>query len=77
MTTRSQIKDFLRGHLRAAPTAAEDLLRFADWRRVAAQELEARATRIVQALDDDALKAIASGEIDLPEVVREVAAEKT
>ncbi|WP_262191525.1 hypothetical protein [Pseudomonas aeruginosa] len=36
-----------------------------DWQRIARQELERRATSIVQALDDAILEAIAAGTLDM------------
>ena len=36
-----------------------------DWQRIARQELERRATSIVQALDDATLEAIAAGTLDM------------
>ncbi|ASM79314.1 hypothetical protein VITFI_CDS3537 (plasmid) [Vitreoscilla filiformis] len=51
------------------------LLEVSDWERIARQELERRATRIVQSLDDGTLEAIASGSLDVRAVCRQVADE--
>ncbi|AWE68531.1 hypothetical protein CSC32_5867 [Pseudomonas aeruginosa] len=51
------------------------LLEVSDWERIARQELERRATRIVQSLDDRTLEAIASGLLDVRAVCRQVADE--
>lgn len=47
-----------------------------DWQRIARQELERRATSIVQALDDATLEAIAAGEIDMRAMCRQVLEEQ-
>lgn len=46
-----------------------------DWQRIARQELERRATSIVQALDDATLEAIAAGTLDMRAMCRQVADE--
>lgn len=46
-----------------------------DWQRIARQELERRATSIVQALDDATLEAIAAGTLDMRAMCRKVADE--
>jgi hypothetical protein len=68
-------RDILKGFAHRNEAALEQLASFTDWRRVAGQELERRATAIVQALDDDTLKAIAAGDIDFQKLCRDVLAE--
>ena len=46
-----------------------------DWQRIARQELERRATSIVQALDYATLEAIAAGTLDMLAMCRQVADE--
>ena len=46
-----------------------------DWQCIARQELEHRATSIVQALDDAILEAIAAGTLDMRVMCRQVADE--
>ena len=58
-------KDVLRGYGRANEAALVSLLEVQDWQRIARQELERRATSIVQALDDATLESIAAGDIDM------------
>ncbi|HCK4813451.1 TPA: hypothetical protein N0H39_005001 [Pseudomonas aeruginosa] len=60
---------------RVDETALASLLEVSDWERIARQELERRATRIVQSLDDRTLEAIASGLLDVRAVCRQVADE--
>ena len=50
---------------RANEAVLASLMDVQDWQRIARQELERRATSIVQALDDATLKAIAAGELDM------------
>lgn len=71
------LKDFLRGFGRNNQEALQRLSRFDDWRRVAATELERRATQLVESLDDETLRPIAAGDIDLNAVCRDVASELT
>jgi hypothetical protein len=49
------------------------LLDWKEWKRFAEQELERRATIVIQALSETALTAIASGQIDMAEICFEVA----
>jgi len=60
-TTTEALSEVLRGYGRADETALASLLEVSDWERIARQELERRATSIVQALDDATLEAIAAG----------------
>ena len=74
-TTTEALSEVLRGYGRADETAFASLLEVSDWERIARQELERRATRIVQSLDDGTLEAIASGSLDVRAVCRQVADE--
>ena len=74
-TTTETLSEVLRGYGRADETALASLLEVSDWERIARQELERRATRIVQSLDDGTLEAIASGSLDVRAVCRQVADE--
>ncbi len=49
-TTTEALSEVLRGYGRADETALASLLEVSDWERIARQELERRATSIVQAL---------------------------
>ena len=74
-TTPEALSEVLRGYGRADEAALASLLEVSDWERIARQELERRATRIVQSLDDGTLEAIASGSLDVRAVCRQVADE--
>ena len=74
-TTTEARSEVLRGYGRADEAALASLLEVSDWERIARQELERRATRIVQSLDDGTLEAIASGSLDVRAVCRQVADE--
>lgn len=74
-TTTEALSEVLRGYGRTDETALASLLEVSDWERIARQELERRATRIVQSLDDGTLEAIASGLLDVRAVCRQVADE--
>lgn len=60
---------------RANEAALASLMDVQDWQRIARQELERRATSIVQALDDATLEAIAAGTLDMRAMCRQVADE--
>jgi hypothetical protein len=70
--TADALKDVLRGYGRQSREDLQRLRLFDGWQRVAAQELERRATQIVQVLDEDSLRAIAAGDIDFQAVCSEV-----
>ena len=74
-TITEALSEVLRGYGRADEAALASLLEVSDWERIARQELERRATRIVQSLDDGTLEAIASGSLDVRAVCRQVADE--
>jgi hypothetical protein len=75
MNPTDATKEVLRGYGRTNEAALVSLLDVQDWQRIARQELERRATSIVQALDDEALNAIASGSLDMRALCQTVAAE--
>ena len=72
MTTAAEAtKDILLGYGKRDQAALASLLEGQDWQRIARQELERRATSIVQVLDVDALEAIASGAMDMRAVCQQ------
>ncbi len=73
--TTEDLHSLLRGFAHRNEAALERLAHFPDWQRVAAAELERRATSVVQSFDDETLQAIAAGTLDLPSVCRAVAGE--
>ena len=70
-------KEVLRGYARANEAALASLLDVQDWPRIARQELERRATSIVQALDSANLEAIASGALDMQFMCQQVVADSS
>lgn len=74
-TTTETAKEVLRGYGRANEAALASLMDVQDWQRIARQELERRATSIVQALDDATLEVIAAGTLDMRAMCRQVADE--
>ena len=75
MNPTDATKEVLRGYGRTNEAALVSLLDVQDWQRIARQELERRATSIVQALDDTTLEAIAAGTLDMRAMCRQVADE--
>ena len=73
--TTETAKEVLRGYGRANEAALASLMDVQDWQRIARQELERRATSIVQALDDATLEAIAAGTLDMRAMCQQVADE--
>lgn len=73
--TAEHVKDYLRGYASRGADALKQLAAFGGWQRLAQRELERRAYRLIEAFDDDMLRAIAKNEIDLPTLCREVGAE--
>ena len=69
------LTEVLRGYVRTDNAALASLLDVSDWQRIARQELERRATRVVQSLDHETLEAIATGAVDVGTVCRQVADE--
>jgi len=69
------LTEVLRGYGRTDEAALASLLDVSDWQRIARQELERRATRVVQSMDRDTLEAIATGVLDVGAVCRQVAEE--
>lgn len=74
----TDLKDIAQGYLRAycaeGVAALKLLAGVPDWQGLARRELERRATLLVQFLDDDLLRSIAAGEIDIPALCREIVA---
>ena len=76
MTNQSEhaVMALLRGFGRGNEAVLDQLADVPDWPRLARAELERRATRIVQTLDEDTLSAVADGTIDFSDLCRRVAA---
>jgi hypothetical protein len=70
-----QLKEVLRGYSRGDILRLDTLASIENWPVVAADELQRRATRVVQVLDDATLTSIASGDLDVVAVCQELCAE--
>jgi hypothetical protein len=62
----------LTGYLGRDPAHREALRNFPEWPRLARQELERRGARFLEVLPDDALHAIAQGQIDLADLAGKI-----
>ena len=71
-----QTRDYLRGFGSHGGDALRQLAAFDGWQRLAQQELEHRAYRLIQCFDDDILQAIKNGQIDIPSLAVEIANNK-
>jgi hypothetical protein len=64
------LTDYLTGYTRNNPAARAHIINYPDWQRTARLELDRRAARLLEGLPDEEVRAIAEGEISLPELVR-------
>lgn len=71
----NRICDYLRGYGRQNISALESLAQFGMWGVVAQCELLARASRFIKILDENELRAVAGGEVNLVDLANRVAAE--
>jgi hypothetical protein len=70
------VEDVVRGYGKANAAGLATLMEVEDWQRIARQEIERRATGIVQVLENATLRGIAAGEIDMRAVCRQVLEEQ-
>ncbi len=70
------VEDVVRGYGKANAAGLTTLMEVDDWQRIARQEIERRATGIIQVLEDATLRGIAAGEIDMRAVCRQVLEEQ-
>lgn len=68
------LADILRGYAHADPASLAALQQLDNWPDIARREIERRATRIIEALDDETLRAIAEGTVDFNAACRDAAA---
>ena len=64
--------DYLTGYGRGQPEKLQQLMAFDDWQRLARSELERRRMALVGMLDSELLEAIASGDIYVDRIARDV-----
>lgn len=69
-------KEYLRGYKSNGSNALMQLVIFEGWQRLAREELERRANRLMHCFDDDILQAIVTGQIDVRNLANEVNDEK-
>ncbi|WNO10524.1 hypothetical protein [Teredinibacter sp. KSP-S5-2] len=62
---KEQLGHYLNGYGRSQPQRLKDLTSITNWNKLAEQELQRRATQIIQNLDEQMLNAIAEGKIQL------------
>lgn len=67
--TRIDLGHFLSGYARHTLADLEDLKTYTDWQDAAQKLLQRRQTRLLEALDTQALTAIANGQIDLGKTI--------
>lgn len=66
------LKALVQGYAESTPTALQELQSVTDWRMPAALELQRRATRLLNNLDEATLRQIANGDIDLLAICKAV-----
>lgn len=65
-----RLAHYLAGYVRNRPENLEQVLHYPDWQRMARLELDRRATRLLELFSEDELRAIAQGDVSLPDLVR-------
>lgn len=65
-----RLAHYLAGYVRNKPENLAQVLNYPDWPRMAKLELDRRATRLLELLSEQELRAIAQGDVSLPDVVR-------
>lgn len=73
-TMEKEVSEVLGGYAKADLRGLLSLAESNDWRALAAWEATRRAARMLELFDDQTLKAIASGEIDMQALCRQAAA---
>ena len=63
---------YLTGYIGQEPARREQVRSFPDWPDRARRELDRRSARLLEALPDDALRAIARGEVDLVDLAGKI-----
>jgi hypothetical protein len=72
MTEAQQsVKDYMTGFGRVNQKGLQHLATYPDWKRVAYDELQRRASSFVRNLTDDDLIAISKGEVDIGQISKE------
>ncbi|MCL2076041.1 MAG: hypothetical protein FWH15_06335 [Betaproteobacteria bacterium] len=72
--TEQRLLDYLAGYTRNNPNNLAHVIEYPDWQRMARHELDRRAARMLETLQDDELRAIATGSINLADLARRLPA---
>ncbi len=67
-----RLSDYLTGYGQGHPEKLQQLMAFDEWQRLARSELERRRMALVGMLDSELLEAIASGDIYVDRIARDV-----
>ncbi|SFF14587.1 hypothetical protein [Paracidovorax wautersii] len=67
--TNDKIADYLTGYTRNNPAGKELIETYPDWARLAQNELDRRAAKLLEVFGAEELQAIASGQASLPDIV--------
>ena len=65
-----RLTDYLAGYVRNSPESLAQVLHYPDWQRMAGLELDRRATRLLELFSEEELRAIAQGDVSLPDLAR-------
>lgn len=68
-STAENITDYLSGFVRNNPAGKELVETYPDWARLAQNELDRRAAKLLEVFGAEELQAIASGRVSLPDLV--------
>ena len=66
------LTNYLAGFVKNSPDNMELVLQYPDWQRMARLALDRRATRLLELFSDAELRAIAEGDVSLPDLVRKL-----
>lgn len=69
---QQSVTDYMTGFGRANKKELQHLATYPDWKRVAYDELQRRASSFVRNLTDDDLIAISKGEVDIGQIAKEI-----
>lgn len=71
-TATEHLTDYLTGYSRHDRQRLTEVANYPDWQTRAQAELDRRMSRLIEALPDDLVAAIATGDVDLADVVKEM-----
>jgi hypothetical protein len=70
--SQQSVTDYMTGFGRNNQKALQHLATYPDWKRVAYDEMQRRASSFVRNLTDDDLIAISKGEVDIGQIAKEI-----